>query len=54
MRIVLLIVHIICAVLMGICAIIAPHIVPKILYTLTCSLWSVCVGMGITRLIFDI
>ena len=54
MKIVLLILHIICAVLMGICAITTPHIVSKIVYTLTCSLWSVCVGMGITRLIFDI
>ena len=54
MKIVLLILHIICAVLMGIGAIIAPHILPRILYTLTCSLWSVCAGMSITRLIFDI
>ena len=47
MKVAILILHIFCAVLFGISAIIQENIVREIFNTLACMCWSICVGADI-------
>ena len=51
--VILLILHIVCAILFGICAVNATDTTNEILNTITCALWSVCIGMDIIQLIYN-
>lgn len=49
MKIILLVLHIICAVLFGVNAVVNTNIFSMI----ASILWSICIGMDITQLIYD-
>ena len=53
MKVVILILHIVSAILFGICAVNVTSMTAKILYTISCAIWSVCVGMDIVNVIED-
>lgn len=54
MKIVLLVLHIVCAVLFGVNAVMTTDMLRAILSTINSVLWGVCIGVDIVRLICDI
>lgn len=54
MKIVLLVLHIICTVLFGICAVINTNMVAASLYMIASIVWGVNVGIDIVLLIFKL
>lgn len=54
MKVVMLILHIACVILFGICAVNATNMTTSILYTISVAMWSICIGMDIHQLIDDI
>ena len=52
MKITLLVLHIVCAILFGVCAIINTNMISEIGYIIAAIAWSVCVGMDIAQLIY--
>ena len=50
-KVTMLILHIVCAILFGVGAIVNPNIIAATLDTLACALWSVCIGLDIAMLI---
>lgn len=53
MKISLLVLHIVCAIMFTVCAVISPNIASSILFTTSSVLWGVLVGMDISKLILD-
>lgn len=51
MKISLLVLHVVCAIMFSVCAIINTNIVASILFTISSVLWGVVVGMDISKLI---
>ncbi len=54
MKIALLVLHIVCAILFGICAIINTNMVAAILYMIASVAWSITVGLDIADLIYNL
>ena len=48
-----LILHIICAILFGVCAIIETSMISSTLYTIATIMWSICIGIDIMRIKYD-
>lgn len=53
MKIALLVLHIVCAILFGICAVISTNMISEIGHIIASIAWSVCVGMDIVQLIYE-
>lgn len=51
-KIVLLILHIVCAILFGITTVISTNMLSAIFSMIASIMWSVCVGMDIAQLIY--
>lgn len=53
MKVIMLILHIICVILFGIHAVNATNMTAQISYTISVAMWSICIGMDISQLIYD-
>jgi hypothetical protein len=53
MKITVLILHIVCAVLFGACAVIHTNMISEALNILASISWSICIGMDIENIIND-
>lgn len=51
MKIVLMVLHIVCAVVFGVCAIMNTNMVGAILNMVASVLWSICAGMDVAQMI---